>query len=80
MRMVLTQKTNMGIQASEPEHWSKQYWERWIVEKFSKSPVMRKYLETVKQWYPAHLYELAQVGAKLADEMNSKRTSNMSIQ
>jgi hypothetical protein len=34
---------------------------------------MRKYLEAVKQWYPARLYELAQAGAKLVEEMKTKR-------
>jgi hypothetical protein len=38
--------------SSKHEHWSQQFWSKWIVEMFSKSPILIKYFDSKSDWYP----------------------------
>jgi hypothetical protein len=45
-------------------HWSKQFWENWIEEMFSNSPVLQERFDRTKEWYPQSLVKVFERSSK----------------
>lgn len=51
----------------EAASWSKEWWDRWIIDMFRNSPPLRRYYLSVRDWYPDDLFSLYQIACDQID-------------